>query len=86
MKNKMKKNMLINISIKIINFYQKTISPDHSKIWKSFYAGWYCKYYPTCSEYAKKSLQKHWFFKGLFMSTKRVIKCNPFAKWWIDNP
>ena len=82
----MKKNILVTISIKIIKFYQKTISPDHSKIWKSFYPWGYCKYYPTCSEYTKKSVQKYWFFKGWFMWIKRIIRCNPCSKWWVDNP
>ena len=80
-----KKNIFITIIVKTINFYQKTISPDHSMIWKSLYVWWYCRYYPSCSQYTKEKIEKYWFFKWWILWLKRILKCNPCSKWWIDN-
>ena len=43
-----------------------------------------CKYYPTCSEYAKEAIKTHGTIKGLFFAIKRILKCNPFSKGGID--
>ena len=37
-----------------------------------------CRFYPSCSSYATEAIQKHGAAKGLFMGTKRVLKCHPF--------
>ena len=66
------------IMINIINFYQKHISVYFEK------SGIKCKYYPTCSEYAKQAFYKYGFFKGIWISFKRFIKCNPFSKGGYD--
>jgi putative membrane protein insertion efficiency factor len=69
--------------IKFIQLYQKTLSPDHGWL-KAKYPYGFCRFYPTCSEYAITALQKHGTIKGVILSTKRIIKCNPFVKPQID--
>ncbi len=76
----------IKKSVKLIEIYQDTISPDYSAWWKSKYPAGYCKYTPTCSEYTKISIQKDWFFKWWIKWIWRIMRCNPWSKWWIDNP
>ncbi len=44
----------------------------------------YCKFQPTCSNYAIGVLNEFGFFKGMYLSIKRIIKCNPFSKGGID--
>ena len=61
-----------------LKLYQKYISP----LFAAF--GYHCKYYPTCSEYAKQAVEKYGFFKGSFYSLKRILKCNPFTKGGYD--
>ena len=39
---------------------------------------------PTCSEYAIEAFEKYGFFKGLYLSVKRVLRCNPFSKGGYD--
>jgi len=73
-------------SIQFIEFYQKTISPDHSKWWKHNHPAWYCKYTPTCSEYTKKSIKKYWFLKWWIKWIYRILRCNPCSKWGKDLP
>lgn len=66
------------LGILIIMFYKKYISP----IFHFF--GIECKYYPTCSEYAKQAIEKYGFFKGIFLGFIRILKCNPFSKGGYD--
>ncbi len=46
--------------------YQKIISP-----WLPAS----CIYTPSCSEYAKQSIMKHGFFKGLITGILRIFRC-----------
>ena len=61
--------------ILIIKFYQSYISPI---------IGPNCRYTPTCSEYSINSLKKHGLIKGLYLSIKRILKCNPLFKGGYD--
>ncbi|MCL2860423.1 MAG: membrane protein insertion efficiency factor YidD [Oscillospiraceae bacterium] len=66
---------IINILFKI---YKSILSPFFE------YLGIKCKYYPTCSEYSKQAIEKYGIIKGGFLSTKRILKCNPFSKGGYD--
>ena len=61
-----------------IRFYKKYISPLFC------YWGIHCKYYPTCSEYARQAITKYGTIKGILLSIKRFCKCNPFSKGGYD--
>lgn len=39
-----------------------------------------CAYFPTCSEYAILAIKKHGIFKGWWLATKRILRCNPFNR------
>lgn len=58
--------------------YKKILSPilEHYGI--------HCKYYPSCSEYARQAITKYGAVKGVFLSIKRFCKCNPFSKGGYD--
>ena len=71
------------IAIKIIKIYQKILSFDHG-IFKYLYPNGFCRYRPTCSDYAIKSIEKHGFIKGGLKAFKRVLKCNPWSKGGWD--
>jgi hypothetical protein len=62
----------------ILELYKNFISP----IFKTM--GVECKYYPTCSEYAKLAIEKYGCIRGIYLSIKRIIKCNPFSKGGYD--
>lgn len=59
----------------IIKFYQSFISP---------LIGSNCRYTPTCSTYSIDSLKKHGLIKGMFLSIKRISKCNSLFKGGYD--
>ena len=61
-------NFFSQILIKTIKGYKYLVSPllGHS-----------CRYLPTCSEYSIEALKTFGFFKGIFMSVKRILSCHP---------
>jgi uncharacterized protein len=58
-------------AIKAITWYQHNISPNSSHK---------CRHTPTCSAYAKTSYERFNFFKASYLSTKRILTCNPLFK------
>jgi len=68
-------SILIYPFIIIIKFYQSFISP---------LIGSNCRYTPTCSTYSIDSLKKHGLIKGMFLSIKRISKCNSLFKGGYD--
>ena len=39
-----------------------------------------CRFTPTCSRYAISAIECHGVTKGLWMTVKRLMRCNPFNK------
>lgn len=68
-------NFLKRLLISIIDFYKIAISP---------YFGRNCRFYPSCSEYAKESIIKKGVLRGIFFAIVRIIRCNPFSKGGYD--
>ena len=68
-------NVLTYLLIKLIKFYQYLASPliGHS-----------CRYLPTCSEYSIEALKTFGFFKGFFLSFKRILSCHPWGNGGFD--
>lgn len=73
------------IILKLINIYQKTISPNIGAF-NSLSGPAECRFYPTCSEYAIKSFEKYSLTKAAAKTIHRITRCNPFAKGGIDLP
>jgi len=65
------------IMIFLINIYQKYISPD-TGIFKKKHPT--CVFFPSCSEYGKQAYVKYGFFKGSFLTIKRIFRCHPWQK------
>ncbi len=38
-----------------------------------------CRYTPTCSAYTVEAVKKHGVFRGGWLSTKRILSCNPWG-------
>ncbi|MCT4617742.1 MAG: membrane protein insertion efficiency factor YidD [Candidatus Gracilibacteria bacterium] len=72
------------ILIKLIEKYQKYISPDHSDWAKKNNKPPYCKFTPSCSEYTKQAIEKKGVFKGSMMGIWRIMRCNPWSKGGYD--
>ena len=61
-------NVLTKSLIGLIKGYKYLISP---------LLGPSCRYLPTCSEYSIEALKTYGFFKGTFLSLKRILSCHP---------
>ena len=68
-------NIFTYILIKIIKWYQFLFSP---------LLGNSCRYFPSCSEYSIQSLKTFGFFKGLYLSLKRILSCHPWSDGGFD--
>ncbi|MCL1955918.1 MAG: membrane protein insertion efficiency factor YidD [Fibromonadales bacterium] len=55
----------------------------YQKIHPAFFSGC-CRFYPTCSNYAIEALQKYGAIKGIWLTTKRILRCQPFCKGGFD--
>ena len=64
-----------NFFIFTIDFYQKYLS---------FLFGKNCRFEPTCSQYAKDSIEAHGVIVGGFYSLIRILKCGPWSVGGID--
>lgn len=71
------------VAIKIIKIYQKTLSFDHG-FFKFLHPYGFCRYKPTCSEYAISAIEKYGFFRGGFKAIWRILRCNPWSKGGWD--
>ena len=79
-------NFLKKIPLFLIKIYQIILSPDHSFWGKKIYPHGYCRFYPSCSEYTYKSIEKYGIVRGSYRGLKRVIRCNPWNEGGIDLP
>ncbi|MFA6914773.1 MAG: membrane protein insertion efficiency factor YidD [Parachlamydiales bacterium] len=63
------------IALFLINFFQLAISPLLGKS---------CRFYPSCSNYAKESIIKHGTLRGIWLTVKRLLKCGPWHHGGCD--
>jgi putative membrane protein insertion efficiency factor len=64
------------ILLAFIRFYQMTFS-------KTLPADT-CRFYPSCSHYGYEAIYKYGVFKGGWLATWRILRCNPFNKGGFD--
>ena len=43
-----------------------------------------CRFTPTCSSYAIEAITKYGAWKGILLTFKRIIRCNPYCKGGYD--
>ena len=68
-------NIITYLTIKLIRIYKFLMSP---------FLGHNCRFLPTCSDYSIEALQTYGFFKGLYMSFKRIFSCHPWNDGGYD--
>ncbi len=63
------------LAISLVKFYKFFISPLFPPS---------CRFYPSCSDYSIQAFSRYGFLKGLWLTIKRIIRCNPFNPGGID--
>lgn len=43
-----------------------------------------CRHIPSCSEYAVEALKIHGPIKGIYLATRRILKCHPWGTHGYD--
>ncbi|MGB0408781.1 MAG: membrane protein insertion efficiency factor YidD [Opitutales bacterium] len=66
---------------RLVRIYQLTVSPAMHAI---LGPGSGCRFYPTCSCYAREALAKHGFFTGAWLSLRRILRCHPWRQAGFD--
>jgi len=67
--------MLTKCLLFLIRLYQTYVSP---------LKGPSCRYYPTCSEYARQAILIHGPVKGVLLASWRLLRCNPLSRGGYD--
>lgn len=63
--------MIKRFVILLISFYQRIISPAFPNS---------CRFYPSCSQYAKEALIRHGLWCGSMLALRRILRCHPFNR------
>ncbi len=63
------------VALSLIRLYQMTLSQVTPPS---------CRFEPSCSHYGYEAIEKYGFFKGGWMTAKRIMRCNPFSKGGYD--
>jgi uncharacterized protein len=61
--------------IRLIDLYRVILSP---------FIPTECRFYPTCSCYAKEAIEKKGLTMGILYGLKRILKCNPLHPGGYD--
>lgn len=43
-----------------------------------------CRFEPSCSHYAEEAIHKHGALKGLYLTIRRLLRCNPWGPFGPD--
>ena len=63
------------VFIALLAFYQRLVSPAFPPR---------CRFYPSCSHYAKEAIEKYGALKGVFLAIRRVLRCHPLHPGGVD--
>ena len=63
------------LALLLLKCYKRFISPclPHA-----------CRFEPTCSVYMYQAIQKRGLCKGIYLGTRRLLRCHPFCEGGVD--
>ena len=56
-------------AVALVVFYQRAFAGRPSP----------CRYWPTCSQYAREALEAHGLWRGGWMAVRRLARCHPWG-------
>ena len=59
----------------LIDCYKLVLSP---------FVGQHCRFYPTCSTYAREAIENHGAIKGSYLAARRLCRCHPWHEGGVD--
>ena len=67
--------MMKKVLLLLVRFYRGFVSPLLPP---------FCRYVPTCSEYALIAIERYGACRGGYLALKRILRCHPFHKGGYD--
>jgi putative membrane protein insertion efficiency factor len=67
--------MLERLLLGLIGAYRYVLSP---------WVGNSCRYWPTCSDYAREAIETHGAARGVYLAACRLGRCHPYARGGVD--
>lgn len=43
-----------------------------------------CRFHPTCSDYMRQAVERYGAARGIWLGTKRLLRCHPFHAGGFD--
>ena len=66
---------MTTVAMALLRFYKRWISPLLPAA---------CRFTPSCSAYALEAYGRHGFFKGSWLTLRRLLRCHPFCPGGFD--
>ena len=63
------------VLIALIRVYQLFFSP---------LLGNHCRFYPSCSQYAREAVERYGVIRGVWLAIRRVLRCHPWHPGGLD--
>lgn len=67
--------MLTSLMSGMIRFYQRWLGPLKPPC---------CRYHPSCSEYARRAIERHGPARGAWLGLRRLVRCHPWGGYGYD--
>lgn len=64
-----------NVVLALLRAYQYLLRP---------LLGANCRFYPSCSDYAREAVERHGVLKGLWLALRRIGRCHPYHPGGFD--
>jgi putative membrane protein insertion efficiency factor len=64
-----------SLLLALLRVYRYLLSP---------WIGGSCRYWPTCSEYAREAVELHGAGRGSYMALARLARCHPYGAGGVD--